>query len=75
MNSVTKKVTWDVAKYKDRVLKVVDAPGVIDTLSQSEKAAGDTLAFVTDALSEAVAINPRGYNAFILIAKYGNKRR
>ncbi|CAL1534882.1 unnamed protein product [Lymnaea stagnalis] len=71
--SLTKTISSDVAVYKNRQLTVVDAPGVVDTLSLTEENVGEGLKFVTEKLSDAIAMNPRGYNAFLLVAKYGNR--
>ncbi|XP_059159807.1 GTPase IMAP family member 7-like [Physella acuta] len=67
--SVTDKVKFDFRDYKNRVIKVVDAPGVGDTRGTSDEA----LKMVTDKLSDAVSIHPEGYHAFLLVVRYGGR--
>ncbi|KAH9523801.1 GTPase IMAP member 7 [Bulinus truncatus] len=68
--SVTKSVTYDVAEFKDRVIKVFDTPGLADTESEDLE---DAIKIVMDQMKEAVILNPAGYHAFLLIFKYGDR--
>ncbi|KAI8795303.1 GTPase IMAP family member 7 [Biomphalaria glabrata] len=64
--SVTKKVNVGYGKYNEHLIKVVDSPGVMDS--------GSTLHrdnHTAETMSMAIATNPQGYHAFILVVKYG----
>ncbi|CAL1534885.1 unnamed protein product [Lymnaea stagnalis] len=69
--SVTSGIERKSRVFKDMILNVVDAPGVLDTAALSEVVSGSTTRKITEKLEEAVESNPRGYNACILVAKYG----
>ncbi|XP_059146226.1 uncharacterized protein LOC131933503 [Physella acuta] len=66
---VTRKIDYEVSEVNGRVIKVVDTPGVCDTTS--DKQAADKL--VMDALERAIATNPKGYHAMLLVVKYGGR--
>ncbi|CAL1546727.1 unnamed protein product [Lymnaea stagnalis] len=66
-SSLTSEVTFEYAQYKDRAMKVVDAPGVGDTRGTSEEA----LHMVAEKLADAITANPQGYHAFLLVLRYG----
>ncbi|CAL1533435.1 unnamed protein product, partial [Lymnaea stagnalis] len=70
-SSVTKDVEYEMVKFKDCLIKVVDAPGVADTdgISDFEKASK----CVAEKMRHAVTVNPEGYHAFLLVIKYGNR--
>lgn len=67
--SVAKTIDYEVSEVNGRVIKVVDTPGVCDT--NSDKKAGDKL--VMDALESAIATNPKGCHAMLLVVKYGGR--
>ncbi|KAH9524079.1 Immune-associated nucleotide-binding protein 10 [Bulinus truncatus] len=67
--SVTKEVTYEVTEYQGRKIKVVDAPGIGGTDWSDDS----TTEFVADKLADAIAINPRGYHAFLLVVKFGGR--
>ncbi|CAL1531285.1 unnamed protein product [Lymnaea stagnalis] len=69
--SVTKWIDCDVSLVFGRVIKVVDSPGIADTESKNDK--GVKLELVTNAMEKAIAINPEGYHAFLLVFKYGQR--
>ncbi|CAL1534887.1 unnamed protein product, partial [Lymnaea stagnalis] len=71
--SVTNGIERKSNKFKDTILNVVDTPGVLDTAALYEVVNGSTTRKIIQQLQEAVEINPRGYNACILVAKYGNR--
>ncbi|BFZ22157.1 hypothetical protein BsWGS_25196 [Bradybaena similaris] len=67
--SVTRDVQMEYSQVCGRVVKVVDGPGVYDTdLSQE----GD-LEVMISAMRYAVAINPRGYHAMLLVLRFGSR--
>ncbi|CAL1534884.1 unnamed protein product [Lymnaea stagnalis] len=70
-SSVTNGIERRSSIFKDTILNVVDTPGVLDTAALSEVVNGSTMRKITEKLQEAVENNPRGYNACILVAKYG----
>ncbi|CAL1542401.1 unnamed protein product [Lymnaea stagnalis] len=67
--SVTKKVAYEVSDFDNRIIKVVDGPGVGDTRMDNEKSVN----LVMGAMEYAISANPRGYHAFLLVAKYGGR--
>ncbi|KAK0046797.1 GTPase IMAP family member, partial [Biomphalaria pfeifferi] len=67
--SVTKDVCDEVNEVNGRTIKVVDSPGVGDTDWEND----ETTNFVVNALSQAIAINPQGYHAFLLVIKFGGR--
>ncbi|KAI8776256.1 protein AIG1 [Biomphalaria glabrata] len=67
--SVTKEVCDKVNEVNGRTIKVVDSPGVGDTDWEKD----ETTHFVTNALSQAIVINPQGYHAFLLVVKFGGR--
>ncbi|CAL1532623.1 unnamed protein product [Lymnaea stagnalis] len=67
--SVTKEIKKYFAQYKDRVITVVDGPGVGDTDLSND----DALQLVIRAMSQAIAANPQGYHAFLLVVRFGGR--
>lgn len=67
--SVTKVIQADYSKINGLIIKVVDGPGVGDTDLDDEGA----LNLVIGSMKEAIAINPEGYHAFLLVHRYGGR--
>ncbi|KAK0045809.1 GTPase IMAP family member 4 [Biomphalaria pfeifferi] len=67
--SVTKNAVYDVSRYRNYVIKVMDTPGVMDTSEIQDSIAASQL--VMDQMKDAVILNPRGYHAFLLVYKFG----
>ncbi|CAL1533453.1 unnamed protein product, partial [Lymnaea stagnalis] len=67
--SMTKDVDFDYTDHDGRIIKVVDSPGIGDTDLSKEEA---ILTFI-DAIDYAVAANPDGYHAFLLVVRYGGR--
>ncbi|CAL1542400.1 unnamed protein product [Lymnaea stagnalis] len=67
--SVTKDVKGEVSEVNNRVIKVVDGPGVGDTCLDREGAVN----LVLNAMQLAILANPRGYHAFLLVTKFGGR--
>ncbi|XP_055870650.1 uncharacterized protein LOC106053184 [Biomphalaria glabrata] len=67
--SVTKEVCDEVNEINGRTIKVMDSPGVEDTDWEND----ETTNSVVNALSQAIAINPQGYHAFLLVVKFGGR--
>ncbi|CAL1533417.1 unnamed protein product [Lymnaea stagnalis] len=67
--SVTKKTQSEYSKVHGRVIKVVDGPGVGDTDMNEE----DALKLVIDTVQQAIAANPDGYHAFLLVVRFGGR--
>ncbi|KAH9524095.1 Immune-associated nucleotide-binding protein 9 [Bulinus truncatus] len=65
--SVTKHTQFDYCEYRDRIIKVVDGPGIVDTDLDNEEA----LKLVIDAMQCAIAANPKGYHAILLVVRFG----
>ncbi|CAG5124452.1 unnamed protein product [Candidula unifasciata] len=65
--SVTKRAQTGYSDLGDRIVKVVDVPGIYDTDLGSTQA----LELVINAVQHAVAANPRGYHAILLIVPIG----
>ncbi|KAK0045813.1 GTPase IMAP family member 7 [Biomphalaria pfeifferi] len=65
--SVTKHVQFDYSDYNGRIIKVVDGPGIGDTDMSKE----DAMNLVIDAMKHAIAANPHGYHAFLLVVRFG----
>ncbi|XP_055870430.1 uncharacterized protein LOC106072365 isoform X3 [Biomphalaria glabrata] len=68
-SSVTKIVSRETSEVNGRIVSVVDGPGVGDTDLGAEQAQN----LVIEALSSAVATNPRGFHAFLLVLKLGGR--
>ncbi|XP_059162462.1 uncharacterized protein LOC131945868 [Physella acuta] len=68
-SSGTKIPQFEWSKFDDRILQVVDSPGVLD--SSEDEAGGITL--VHKALQNAVLANPRGYHAFLIVIKFATR--
>ncbi|KAK3801199.1 hypothetical protein RRG08_019907 [Elysia crispata] len=64
--SETATADFDVRKYKERLIKVVDLPGVCDTDVNEKK--GFELA-----IKEAMLICPEGYDGFLYVRQYCNR--
>ncbi|CAL1546728.1 unnamed protein product [Lymnaea stagnalis] len=69
VNSVTKAMQYEYSKINGRVLKVVDGPGVCDT-EESEEGA---LKLIFATVQQAIAANPDGYHAFLLVVRFGGR--
>ncbi|XP_059160671.1 uncharacterized protein LOC131944169 [Physella acuta] len=67
--SITKYPQYEVTHFQDRVIQVVDCPGVLDT-DLDEKGGED---LVKEALQNAILANPSGYHAFLIVVKFGNR--
>ncbi|KAH9524049.1 hypothetical protein Btru_047999 [Bulinus truncatus] len=67
--SVTKHVTYELSEYNGKVIKVVDGPGVCDTDMSDDEVRN----FVVVSMSYAIALNPKGYHAFLLVVKFGER--
>ncbi|KAH9524132.1 Immune-associated nucleotide-binding protein 9 [Bulinus truncatus] len=68
-SSVTKVIASDVSLFSGKLIKVVDGPGVGDTDMSKE----ESMEFFIDAMSRAIAENPRGYHAFLLVNRFGGR--
>ncbi|KAH9524119.1 Immune-associated nucleotide-binding protein 9 [Bulinus truncatus] len=68
-SSVTKEIDSEVSEFDGRVIKIVDGPGVGDTRMDTAK----SREVVVKALRYAIAANPRGYHAFLLVVKFGGR--
>ncbi|CAG5124449.1 unnamed protein product [Candidula unifasciata] len=68
-NSVTSTVDYEVSEFNGRIIKVVDGPGVGDTRINTEAAVN----LVMTTMEYAIAANPRGYHAFLLIVRFGGR--
>ena len=69
-HSVTVDSKKDVTELEDgRVLRVVDTPGVGD--NRGSEADGEAL--FMKAIQEAIAMNPGGYHALVLVLKFGSR--
>ncbi|KAH9513451.1 GTPase IMAP member 4 [Bulinus truncatus] len=67
--AVTNKIDYEVGKFDGRKVTVVDVPGVCDNSTDNESGAE----LVLRCLQEAVYLSPDGYNAFILVVKFGSR--
>ncbi|KAH9524065.1 Immune-associated nucleotide-binding protein 9 [Bulinus truncatus] len=67
--SVTKSVAEELIEYKGYVIKVVDGPGVEYTDMRNE----EEMKMLIESLSGAITINLRGYHAFLLVVKFGER--
>ncbi|CAL1532897.1 unnamed protein product [Lymnaea stagnalis] len=70
MTSVTKKVDFEVSDFNGRIIKVVDAPGICDN---SKEGGEEALDLVVTSLKYAIVSNPKGFHAFIIVIKYGQR--
>ena len=66
--SVTADTTMGWADVDGRVLKVVDTPGVCDTKESSDEGSID---LAIRSISDAIAHCPQGFNALLLIIRFG----
>lgn len=70
MNSVTIDSKKDVTSLGGgRILRVVDTPGVADTRGTKEE--GEAL--FLKAIKEAIAMQPYGYHALLLVLRFGSR--
>ncbi|XP_059159896.1 uncharacterized protein LOC131943700 [Physella acuta] len=67
--SVTLQVNDEVSEVEGRVIKVVDGPGVGDTRMNT----AESTKLMADAMGKAIAANPIGYHAFLLVVRYGGR--
>ncbi|CAL1531283.1 unnamed protein product [Lymnaea stagnalis] len=63
--SVTTTMAREMIEFESRIIKVVDSPGVADQQTD--------LNACTDMIEKALATNPAGYDAIILVVKYGQR--
>ncbi|BFZ20019.1 hypothetical protein BsWGS_23058 [Bradybaena similaris] len=68
-DSVTKDVQQDYAVFENYILKVVDGPGLQDTVMNSAK---DKETAATN-MGQALAMCDGGVDAFLFVYKYGNR--
>ncbi|CAL1548900.1 unnamed protein product, partial [Lymnaea stagnalis] len=68
-SSVTKRIDYEVSDFNGRILKIVDGPGVGDTRMNTDEA----VKLVMVGMEKAIATNPKGYHAFLLVVKYGQR--
>ncbi|CAL1530033.1 unnamed protein product, partial [Lymnaea stagnalis] len=68
-SSVTKHAQFDYSDYNGRIIKVVDGPGIGDT----DLTKDDALTLVINAMNHAIAANPKGYHAFLLVLRFGGR--
>lgn len=69
VTSVTKKIQFEYSELGGRIIKVVDGPGVGDTDLSEEGA----LNLVVGSIKGAVAANPPGYHAILLVVRFGGR--
>nr|KAI8745178.1 AIG Resistant factor [Biomphalaria glabrata] len=67
MGKVTKTVQKETREVNGRIITVFDGPGVGDSNLGAEQAQN----LAIEALSSAVAENPRGFHAFLIVVRYG----
>ncbi|XP_059145847.1 uncharacterized protein LOC131932989 isoform X1 [Physella acuta] len=67
--SITVTPQTSFTTFNDRVIRVVDCPGVLDT-DIDETGAVD---LVKEALQNAVLANPLGYHAFLIVVKFAQR--
>ncbi|XP_059159815.1 uncharacterized protein LOC131943631 [Physella acuta] len=68
-SSVTKEFDADITEHKGRQIKVVDGLAFCDTWLDNERSVEQ----LNDEAKLALAANPEGYHAFLLVLKYGNR--
>ncbi|CAL1531277.1 unnamed protein product, partial [Lymnaea stagnalis] len=68
-SSTTNSVDFEVCDFFGRIIKVVDGPGVGDTRVD----VGGAMTSVMNAMELAIIMNPRGYHAFLLVVKFGQR--
>ncbi|KAH9524159.1 hypothetical protein Btru_048279 [Bulinus truncatus] len=69
--SATKTVNFDVCRYKDYILKVMDTPGVADTADITDPVEASKI--IISQMEDAIILNPDGYHAFLLVYKFGGR--
>ncbi|XP_059146635.1 GTPase IMAP family member 7-like [Physella acuta] len=69
LTSVTDEAKMDVSYFENRLLKVVDSPGIGDTRYNKRE---DALKFI-EKISHAMTINVIGYHALLFIVRFGNR--
>ncbi|KAK6961083.1 GTPase IMAP family member 6, partial [Biomphalaria glabrata] len=65
--SVTKEIQYEVSEIDGRIIKVVDGPGVGDT----ELTTAEFCKSLMDKMTYTISINPKGFDAFLLVYKFG----
>ncbi|XP_059160668.1 GTPase IMAP family member 7-like [Physella acuta] len=77
MERVTTEAQYEHCRFNGRVIQVVDAPGVIDNSDDDYKTASTAVAksqkLVHAALEHAMKTNPKGYHAFLVVTKFGER--
>ncbi|XP_059162448.1 uncharacterized protein LOC131945852 [Physella acuta] len=68
-SSKTRFPEYDACDFLNYRIQVVDCPGVFDTELSKENG----VMMVHAALQTAVIANPKGYHAFLVVVKYGNR--
>ncbi|XP_059174436.1 interaptin-like [Physella acuta] len=71
MESVSQIVESGTALFNGRVIKVVDGPGIGDTHSMNDLEQETCL--VLDSYKHAFTLNSKGYHAFLLVVKFGQR--
>ncbi|KAH9524122.1 Immune-associated nucleotide-binding protein 8 [Bulinus truncatus] len=69
ISSVTQEVASEVTEYQGRKIKVVDVPGYGNT----DWSYDSRYELLADKLADAIAINPQGYHAFLLVVKFDGR--
>ncbi|KAH9490829.1 Immune-associated nucleotide-binding protein 9 [Bulinus truncatus] len=67
--SETKEMDFDYAEVEGRIVKVVDVQGVKDTNETTTR----SIALFIREMEKAVVANPKGYHAFLIVVKFGNR--
>ncbi|CAL1533401.1 unnamed protein product, partial [Lymnaea stagnalis] len=68
-SSITETVQYEFGEFENRVIKVVDTPGVGDTNRDKTEATEHLL----EAMKHAIVNNPEGYHAFLIVLKFGER--
>ncbi|XP_059159821.1 uncharacterized protein LOC131943636 isoform X2 [Physella acuta] len=68
-SSRTKQMDYGITEFKGRKIKVVDGLTISDTRLDEE----GSVEQLNEAAKLALAVNPEGYHAFLLVLKYGNR--
>ncbi|KAH9513458.1 hypothetical protein Btru_033101 [Bulinus truncatus] len=67
---VTREIQCNYSEYNERyTLKVVDTPGIIDTVTYKS----DPSLRIKDILSQAIAASPSGYDAILYVVKFNGQ--
>ncbi|XP_013076346.1 uncharacterized protein LOC106062596 [Biomphalaria glabrata] len=70
-SSVTTEVQFEVRRYQETIIKVVDTPGVADTSSIEDD--NERKELLMKEMKDAVILNPEGYHAFLVVYKYNTR--